>query len=157
MKSKSLSFLPIFLLMIAGLFGSSAQAQPVRGIPGDFWADLILGQPSFGDINPNQVSAKGVFNPYSAVVDNLHNRLYVYDSGNNRVLGVSNLASLASGQGADVVLGQIDFTHSSCNGDSNWQNYPAPPVPNASCLCGLRYDQQSPGEGGSVGNMAVDS
>ena len=134
-----------------------SQTSPIRGSLNDRWADLILGQPGFGDIAPNQVGPKGLFNPYSAVVDKLHNILYVNDDGNNRVLGVSNLGSLASGQGADIVLGQTDFTHSSCNHDSAWLSYPAVPTPDASCLCGLRYDQQSPTEGGSVGNMDVDA
>jgi len=130
--------------------------QPVRGQPGDLWADKILGQVDFGEITINQADNKSLFNAYSMVVDNVHNRMYVYDSGNSRVLGVSNLATLTSGQGADMVLGQPDFNHAACNGDSNIQNYPSLTLANASCLCGEVQGQPSPAEGGSVGNMAVD-
>ena len=142
-------------------------AQPVRGVAGDLWADHILGQPddgtlnyAFGEIKFNEAVSTGLFNPYSVVVDNVpgHNMLYVYDSGNNRILGVTMIGGqVTTGQGAMMVLGQPDFARTSCNGDSNWQNYPTPPIPNASCLCTLAYFQQSPAEGGSVGNMAVDS
>jgi len=127
-----------------------------RGIPGDGWADRVLGQIDFKQVNFNETTAKGLSNAYSTVVDRPHNRLYVYDSGNNRVLGVSNLGSLTSGQGADIVLGQPDMNHSACNGDSAWENYPAPVVPNASCLCGLHFSSGTPAEAGSSGNMAVD-
>ncbi|HEY5039330.1 MAG TPA: hypothetical protein VIJ93_09690, partial [bacterium] len=150
-------YFPTLLLVVFFFYPSLSNSAPIRGVAGDLWADIILGQPGFGDIAPNQVGPKGLFNPYSSVVDTLHNILYVYDSGNNRILGVSNLPGLTSGQGADIVLGQTDFTHSSCNHDSSWLSYPAVPTPDASCLCGLRYDQQSPAEGGSVGNMVVDT
>lgn len=41
--------------------------------------------------------------------------IYVADTGNNRVLGWSQAAQLASAMPAELVLGQVDFTSGSCN------------------------------------------
>jgi len=132
-------------------------ANPPRGIVGDLWADVILGPNTIGEITINQADNKSLFNAYSVVVDNLHNRMYVYDSGNSRVLGVSNINTVTSGQGTDMVLGQPDFNHTACNGDSNLQNYPNFTPATAFTLSGEVQGQPSPAEGGSSGNMAVDS
>src|SRR5215213_5933387 len=61
---------------------------PVRGVAGDLWADVIIGQPSFGQITPNQVVANKVFNPGGVLVDRsvVPNQIYVYDAGNSRIL-----------------------------------------------------------------------
>ncbi len=94
--------------------------------------------------------------------------------GNSRVLGFSDISkfqpngstALTSdnlpGYGADIVLGQPDFSHCACNGDGNYQNfqnnYPfdlTPPSDHS--LCGMGQLQQSTSEGGSYANMAVDS
>jgi hypothetical protein len=45
-----------------GLAGARA-ATPVRGLSGDLWADVVVGQPEFGQITPNQVTARRLFNP----------------------------------------------------------------------------------------------
>lgn len=151
-----LFFLPAFL-----------NAQPVRGVAGDLWADKILGQFDFSEIKFNEANAQNLFNPTSVFVDNLHNILYLWDSGNNRLLAVHNLSTAVNGQGADMVLGQPDFIHTSCNGDSNWQtfNWAASPtgfyspqiLPNNACFCGQSYVGQSPAESWSTANMAIDS
>ena len=145
----------------------AAQAQPVRGAAGDLWADRILGQFDFSEIKFNEANAYNLFNPTSVFVDIPHNLLYLWDSGNNRLLAVHNLSSAANNQGADMVLGQPDFIHTSCNGDSNWQsfNWTASPtgfyspqvLPNPSCFCGASYFSQSPAEAQSSANMATDS
>src|SRR5579859_8173759 len=123
------------------LFPPLSDAQPVRGVAGDLWADQILGQAdignlsgggilnsAFGQITPNQVVNQYVINVGGALVDGPHNRAFVYDSGNNRILVYNNLtnalASVNSGgsltQGPDAVLGQLDFNHSSCNWDASF-------------------------------------
>src|SRR5215216_6678450 len=68
-----------------------ASSIPVRGVIGDLWADVIIGQPGFGQVTPNQVVANKVFNPGGVLVDRtvVPNRLYVYDAGNSRILGFS--------------------------------------------------------------------
>ena len=146
-----------------------SSAVPVRGLPGDLWADKILGQSddgipnsAFGEIKFGEAGSGTLFYGMSSVVDPVHQILFVYDSGNNRVLGMPitgltpNPNQNQPGYNATIVLGQPDFFHTGCNRDSNWQNYPAPPSASASCLCGLIYYSQSPAEAGSAGNMAVD-
>jgi sugar lactone lactonase YvrE len=157
-----LIFLPRFL---------NAQSLPVpRGTAGDLWADVILGQAdngilnsAFGDTTDNEATALSVFNMCGETVDPLNGILYVWDAGNNRILGlpINNLTSNPNqnepGVTATIVLGQPDFFHTGCNRDSNWQNDPTPPSASASCLCGIPYFLQSPIEYGSHVNMAVDS
>ena len=152
------------------LFPSFSPAQtPIatRGVSGDLWADKILGQSDFSQDHENEVNAKNLNSATSAFVDNAHHNLYLWDSGNNRILVVQNFETAVTGQGADQVLGQGDFVHSGCNHDSNWQtfNWQTQPngfyspavLPNANCLCSQAYMLQSPGEGNSEANMAADS
>ena len=168
-------------LSIASFVGGAGAATPVRGVPGDRWADVVVGQPEFGQITPNQVTARRLFNPGGVIVDRSVRpaRVYVYDGGNSRVLGLSHLGHVAGGpdagkactsdsdapgsfclidegRGADLVLGQPDFTHSGCNGDGNFQTYPVRAPASATTLCTMPVDQVSPLEGGSFAEMAVD-
>ena len=106
----------------------AARLRTDHAEPGDGEASL---QPRRGDRRPLSLPA----------------RVYVYDGGNSRVLGLSHLGHIASGpdagksctsdsdasgsscvidqeRGADLVLGQPDFTHSGCNGDGNFQTFP---------------------------------
>lgn len=155
---------------------------PARSQYGDEWADVILGQSDFFQITPNEVVANRIFNPAGLTVDRsvTPNRIYLYDSGNNRVLGLSHLGTCAGGvklnqacttdsdcpasscaidemRGADLVLGQPDFNHSGCNGDSGFQAYPDVPAASATTLCGLREQQVSILEGGSAASIATDA
>ncbi len=152
------------------------EAQPVRDGAGDLWADRILGQAdtgnlatgvlnaAFGQVTPNQPDSHYLFNPGGVLVDAAHDRMFVYDSGNNRVLVYNSLANALSNadahgmvnQGADAVLGQLDFHHSSCNWDSSSWNYPNLPSANAACLCTLNPRSQSVLEADSQATMAVD-
>jgi hypothetical protein len=168
-------------LSIASFVAGARAATPVRGVPGDRWADVVVGQPEFGQITPNQVTARRLFNPGGVIVDRSVRpaRVYVYDGGNSRVLGLSHLGHVAGGpdagkpctsdsdapgsfclidegRGADLVLGQPDFTHSGCNGDGNFQTYPVRAPASAATLCTMPVDQLSPLEGGSFAEMAVD-
>jgi sugar lactone lactonase YvrE len=155
--------------------------SPVRGVPGDWWADVIVGQPSFGQITPNRVVPNKLFNPGGVLVDRsvIPNRVYVYDAGNSRILGLSSLGICAAGSNAgnvctsrsdcpgsvcsiqptkrpELIIGQPSAGQSTCNGDGAFQNYPIFPAPNAKTLCGLRPDGVSILEGGSKATMAVD-
>jgi len=172
-------------LAAAGAAGTAASsaAQPVRGLAGDLWADVVLGQPDFGTVSPNRVVANRLFNPNGVLVDRtvVPNRIFVYDAGNNRVLGMRHLGACADGpdagspctsqsdcgggacaldpdRPADLVLGQPGpADHAACNGDSGFQAHPVPPAPSAATLCLLRVDQLSILEGGSAATMAVDA
>lgn len=157
-------------------------AGPIRGVARDLWADVIIGQPDFGQITPNQVTKARLFNPGGVLVDRSvsPNRLYVYDGGNSRVLGLSHLGfceagpnaggpcttdsdcpgsvcPIQEGIGADLVLGQPAFSSSACNGDGNFQNNPERAPASVTTLCSMPEDQISPLEGGSFANMDVDS
>ncbi|MYB75820.1 MAG: hypothetical protein F4X83_01700, partial [Chloroflexi bacterium] len=87
-----------------------AQTSAVRGVPGDLWADVIIGQPDFSQITDDQVVPYKVFNPGGVIVDRSVSpgRAYIWDAGNSRILGV-DLSKCYAGSGpcsADIVLGQ---------------------------------------------------
>ena len=136
-------------------------SNPVRGVPGDLWADIVLGKPDFGEMGPNQVTGSRVFNPGGVIIDRsvTPNRLYVYDGANSRVLGVILTPTVSLfARRADLVIGQSSLDgYAACNGDSNYQHYPNRAPASAATLCSMPEDQVSPREGGSFANMAVDA
>ena len=100
----------------------------------------VFGQPDMTENVPNQVVGNRVFHPGGVLVDRgtSPNRVYVFDSGNRRILGFSSLGTCAGGQGtgqpctndldcpnstcqvdsrknADLIIGQPDAFHASCN------------------------------------------
>jgi sugar lactone lactonase YvrE len=78
---------------------------------GDFNAELVLGQTNFTSNSAN-LDQSGLYRPVGIAVDRsvTPNRLYVADSGNNRVLGWHDVTALANGAPADLVIGQSSFT-----------------------------------------------
>jgi uncharacterized protein (DUF427 family) len=72
-------------------------------------ADVVLGQPDFDGEKSTLPHAgrSGLNNPYDVASDG--KRLFVTDSGNNRVL-IWNSIPTRNGQPADVVIGQPDFS-----------------------------------------------
>lgn len=110
-------------------------------------ASLVLGKPNLFEGVPNEVVAYKLFNAYGGgcIVDTVHNRLYVVDGGNNRVLGLDLNTALAAASpvSADIVLGQPDFVTSAGNGDSNFNNYPLDSTPTAKTLRMVDTAQQS--------------
>ena len=135
--------------------------MPVRGEPGDLWADIILGKPDFSEISPNEVVPHKVFNPGGVVVDRSVDpgRAYVWDSGNSRILGI-DLAKCYAGESpcaADIVLGQPSgYDHSACNGDGGFQNFPARALAGPDTLCGMPDTALSPSEEHTYVTMAVN-
>jgi uncharacterized protein (TIGR03437 family) len=71
-------------------------------------ANVVLGQP---DANNNAVNLtqSGFRNPVGIATDGTH--LIVADSDNNRVMIWNSIPTLPYDQPADVVVGQVDFTH----------------------------------------------
>jgi hypothetical protein len=67
--------------------------EPVRGQANDLWADIVLGQKDFSQINAGTVANK-VWLAHGVIIDQsvTPNRMYIYDSGNNRILGFSSNA-----------------------------------------------------------------
>ncbi|MGC4087212.1 MAG: hypothetical protein QM756_04770 [Polyangiaceae bacterium] len=120
----------------------------------------VFGQQSFGDTVPNHVVSNRTFQPQGvAVVRNATttaDRVYVVDSGNQRILGFRSLGACSNdatractnngeclsgatctvnqNKAADVVIGQPNMNVATCNG-SNTQSM----QPTASTLCLLPY------------------
>lgn len=157
------------------------RSLPVRGRPGDFWADVIIGQPDFNEVVPGAARANSVFNPGGVIVDRSvrPNRIYVYDGGNSRVLGFSRVGYCKDGPdkgkpgtcdsdfpgfgivtvegiGADLVIGQPSFNRTSANQHGNFDTWPDLPPASPTTLATMPVDQVSLTEGGSFANMAVD-
>jgi hypothetical protein len=109
----------------------------------------------------NEVTGSRVLNPGGVIIDRsvMPNRMYVYDGGNSRVLGVILTPTVdLNGRQADLVLGQPGLDgYAACNGDGNFFNYPTRAPASASTLCSMPESQISPREGGSFANMAVDA
>jgi uncharacterized protein (TIGR03437 family) len=72
-------------------------------------ADVVLGQPNFKStsVPGNTPNAKSMRGPQGVWIQN--GRLYVADTGNNRVL-IFNQIPTSNGAAADVVIGAPDFT-----------------------------------------------
>lgn len=135
-----------------------------RGAAGDLWADVIVGKPAFSDIGPNTTTGSKLFWPHGVIVDRADpadNKMYVYDAGNNRILGFHLSACLGrsgdpAGCAADIVIGQPTMSGAGCNGDSAFQRYPDRVPASASSLCGQPENTLSVSETGSGASMAVD-
>lgn len=77
----------------------------------DYTADLVIGQASSSVTAPNRggvASALTLNGPTGLFYDQVRQRLYISDTGNNRVL-IYTSAIYADGQAANIVLGQGDF------------------------------------------------
>ncbi len=143
-------------------FAPFPRTEAVRGVAGDLWADVIIGQPDFSQVSEEQVVPFKVFNPGGVVVDRSVSpgRAYIWDAGNSRILGI-DLSTCYAGEGpcsADVVIGQPSaFDHSACNGDSNLQNFPVRAAASAETLCGIIDVAISVDEEHTFVTMAVDA
>lgn len=159
-------FLPLALMLVLGpSLTNPLEAALPRGVSGDRAADRIFGKPDFSEINPYSTVAGKLWLPHGVVVDRTNpssNKLYIYDAGNNRILGFDLNTCRSSptdplGCTADIVIGQPSMSTSACNGDSGFQNYPFRAPASNSSLCGLQESQLSISEGGSGASMAVDA
>jgi len=73
-------------------------------------ADAVLGQPDFTSSNDQLTTQASMIFPYGLTVDG-SGRLWVADTGNNRVLRFDNAAARPNGAKANAVLGQPNFTN----------------------------------------------
>lgn len=84
--------------------------SPIRGLAGDLWADVVIGEKDFSQAGESSVVPFKVFNPGGVVVDRsvYPGRAYVWDSANSRILGIdlANSYDGISPCSADVVIGQ---------------------------------------------------
>ncbi len=153
-----------------------------QALPGGWAPSRFFGQPALTQTGVNQVVPNRVFHPTGLLIDRMPaptpSRLWVFDSGNNRLLGFRNTGRCVGGptpnaactehsgcggggscssdlnRNADVILGQPSGTdQSSCNRD-NTRRMPA----DRGSLCLIPYPfQVSPLEGPRGGQIATDS
>ncbi len=144
---------------------TSKAASAIRGVSGDLWADIVIGQRDFTEINPNEIVADKAFNPGGIVVDNAASgsgKAFVWDGNNNRILGFDLATCYAKqGQGsrcaAQIVIGQPSSSdHGACNLDSSAQTTTRVPASSAT-LCGVNDTAFTLEEQRSMTYMAVDS
>lgn len=133
----------------------------VRGLAGDLWADLVIGKRDFGEIAPKEIVSYKVSAPGGTIVDRSVNpgRLYVWDSGNSRILGLdlANCYSQTSPCRADIVIGQPSVNdYGACNLDASFQTYPNRPPASASTICGIPETTATTLEDKTFTSMYVD-
>jgi hypothetical protein len=151
-------------------------------LPGGWAPSRVFGQVDLTQTGTNMVVPNRVFHPTGVVADRMAaptpSRLWVFDAGNNRILGFRNVGTCVGGstpgaactehsgcgtggscagnlnRNADLVLGQPSTSdRSACNGD-NTKRAPAA----RSTLCLTPYPLAvSPGEGPEGGQMATDA
>lgn len=140
----------------------ASEAAVVRGAANDFWADVQIGRRDFTEIGPREIVPFKLHEPGGVIVDTSVSpgRMYVWDSGNNRILGI-DLAKCYGSSGpctADVVLGQPSGSdHGACNLDSSFQYYPNRAKASSTTLCGVWEGTHTVLEDKSFSNMAVNA
>src|SRR5689334_10267956 len=132
----------------------------VRGVSGDLWADVELGQRDFGEINERMIVGFKVKQPAGIAVDRslYPGRMYIWDSGNNRILPIDlrecYSVSFCTAHG---VIGQPDFLDwGACNRDSSFATYPYRLPASADTLCGVGEYTHTVLEDKSYSGMYVD-
>jgi sugar lactone lactonase YvrE len=79
-------------------------------------ADVVLGQVDFGSAVFGASASASVFvNPFGVARDSSTGKVFISDTGNNRVLRFSSAAAAANGSSAEAVFGQPNFTEGSVN------------------------------------------
>lgn len=104
-------YTPFLLLAFAGATASVAAADFETGQS----ADVVLGKSNFASSTPSTASATNISFSRGIFFDDASGRLFVSDTGNNRVLRFSSTAAAMSGASADAVFGQPDATSSTAN------------------------------------------
>lgn len=144
--------LVIPILAYALFFSTTTHASPSidprlkPGAENDTTADAVAGQLDFVHNARNMIDGRGFDfsgNISDIVVDKTASpqRIYVTDYNNHRVLAWKSLTAFNTHANADIVIGQADFSSTSCNNGSS---------PTASTLCypsGVAVD--------SAGNLYV--
>lgn len=98
-------------------FAAACAVGPARAEPENTTADAVLGQLDFTTNADNQgatPTAASLSGNRGLFVD-ATGRLWVADSGNNRVLSWPDAPAFMNGDPADIVLGQADFTSNQPN------------------------------------------
>jgi len=144
---------------IAGAEFTTANAP--RGISGDLWADKEVGKRDFTEDAPREVVDYKVSAPGGVIVDRSVSpgRMYVWDSGNSRIIGVDLGGCYSGGPPchSSIVLGQPSLSdHGACNQDASFQNYPTRAPSSASTICGIPEWTHTTLEDKTFSSMYVD-
>ena len=95
------------ILSILASLALTAHAQP---IPNHATANLVLGQPNFtSSASLNPPTASSLAFPHAISIDSNSGKVFVADTGNNRVLRYSSATALANGAAAEYVFGSSRF------------------------------------------------
>jgi DNA-binding beta-propeller fold protein YncE len=86
-------------------------------------ADLVLGQKDFTGNTPG-LAADSLTYPVGVAIDPTTGKLFVADIGNDRVLRWGSVTSLVSGEPAEAVLGQPDFTTNGARVTQDGMDFP---------------------------------
>jgi hypothetical protein len=143
---------------------SESEALLLRGQAGDQFADSEVGRRAFTEIEPREIVPDKVNIPGGVTVDRTVSpgRAYVWDGGNNRILGFDLGGCYAEPVGTrcspSLIFGQPSGTdYGACNLDSTAQLFPNRPAASASTLCGIRETTHTVLEDKSFANMFVDA
>jgi len=97
-------------LFVADLYNYRVLVYDLSGsITNGMDASYVLGQPNFTSSNPGS-GQNGMDRVYDASYDAVHDRLFVTDLGNSRILVFDLSGGITNGMNASYVLGQKDFT-----------------------------------------------
>lgn len=170
--------------LTSGCVSGALVAEPHRGASGDLWADIVIGQPDFGQNAFARTTAAVMQWPAGLALDasrpGLPTRLYVAEGNNNRIIGFDHIGQCSVPPGNDctsnadcpsgqfcvpdpdieavTVLGQPSlFDASACNGDATGQLYPARAPASAGSLCLIHPLQRSIGETVAKSTLEVDT
>ncbi|MBM3283519.1 hypothetical protein FJY90_04690 [Candidatus Gottesmanbacteria bacterium] len=138
----------------------------------------VFGQPNYKEASDDTVTANKIFHAAGVVVDTSSrpNRIYVADTGNNRILGFESLGTCSNQattkctndtdcsegncvidihKSADKIIGQPNDWSATCNGDNNLGMYKNPNA-DSFCFNGAPWTSNL-GENWRKKNIAVDN
>ncbi len=142
--------------------GKSSTNTPIREKEGDLWADVVVGKRDFGENAPGKIDPTHVFMPGGVLLDRstTPGRLYVWDAGNNRILGFDlSLCDITNTQcNPQIIIGQPSGTDfGGCNQDGSMSSWPDRKIAGKNTLCGQSDNTFTTLEDASRVNMAVDN
>jgi uncharacterized protein (TIGR03437 family) len=110
-----ISITAALICAVAGRAQITLNTVPTREIG---QPQLLANPLSIPNLNPNLVEGREFYNPTSVALDTSVTppRIYVADTGNNRILAWKDAVGFTNGKPADLVIGQRDFFSTSANG-----------------------------------------
>jgi len=67
---------------------SAKVSEPVRGVEGDLWADVVIGKPDFAQNSQRKTNTSASRFAGGVLIDHNLNKMYIADTNNNRILGI---------------------------------------------------------------------